>query len=405
MVQSVLSEREQNKLQILNHLMVNKEFSASSVTQKTGLSASTVSRTFKELREKNLIIFQHKIKTEKGRNPDIYSFNWNYGHLLHYYVTNSSITGYLADLSGTVLHKLPMDYTQKGSLDDFFSIIKKIKTAMVGTMGINAPDILAAGFSIPGVVNEESGMIYTVPDVYQLNNLKFFDYTEHLLEVPVIANNVSWLSAVGEKTRVYPFVSSLIYIVFTYMQGIGAGIIYNNELIKGGMHYAGEIGQTWFEQNYSLEEYSKGKGLYEHSASIQRLYDNVADVIAGGGAGILRGLLEQSGGTLTLDLLEQAAELGDKDAAELLDASIRIWVNQIINLNLIINPEMFVLGGTLSVKNQYVFRQIKRYLEKLKLFQPNVQLSVSGEDAQLYGGLQMLKEYVNENIIFKEIIQ
>lgn len=401
-----IPEKDQNKLLILSQIMDSQEISATEVTEKTQISAATVSRVFKELRQKELVLFLRKDKTEKGRNPDLYTFNWEYGYMLHYYVTNRIVYGYLADLSGTVLQKASVEFTPEDTLDDIFSIIKDIKTKLSEVIQNKRGKILVAGFALPGVINEESRMLYTIPDVEQLNNIKFYDYAERVLEVPVIANNASWLSAVGEKTRAYPFASSLVYIVFTNIAGIGAGIIYNNELIKGGMHYAGEIGQTWFDYNYSLEEYIQGKGLFEHTASIQNVYKEAEKALQENKAPILKEVLNSSQEKrLSLHLLEEAAKKGDKEIQRVLDKVIRMWAGMIININFIINPEFIILGGCISTENRYIFSVLNKYLKKIKLFQPSIRLSVSGEDAQLFGGLQILKEYVNHTIIFKEAIR
>ena len=402
----VINEKGQSRLAILEELMNGDAVSASLVSKRTSLSPATVSRVFKELREKELISFRKKVQNGKGRSTGLYSFNKEYGFLLHYYVTNKAVWGYLADLKGNVLQKSYYDYNPQNTLDDFFSIIKKLKDDLSRSIETQKGEILAAGFSIPGVVNEESRTVYTVPDARQLNNIKFFDYAERMLNVPVIANNVSWLAAVGEKTRVYPFVNSLVYIVFTNQTGIGAGIVYKNELIKGGMHYAGEIGQTWFDQCYSFEDYVAGKGLYEHTASIQHLFNSAEVEIAAGRAPILQELLlSPKNARLSVHLLEEAARAGDSAIVDILDKAVRVWASMIINLNMIINPEIFVLGGCLSTANQYIYGVLDSYLSKINLFKPHVQLSVSGEDSQLHGGLQVLKEYVNANIIFKEALK
>jgi predicted NBD/HSP70 family sugar kinase len=401
-----ITEKDQNKLQILSQIMDSQEISATEVSEKTALSAATVSRVFKELRQKKLVLFLRKDKTEKGRNPDLYTFNWEYGFMIHYYITNKAIYGYLANLSGTVIQKTSVEFTSQAALDDVFSIIKGIKTKFAEKIQNRQGKILVAGFSLPGVINEESRTIYTIPDVEQLNNIKFYDYAERVLEVPVIANNVSWLSAVGEKTRAYPFANSLVYMVFTNIVGIGAGIIYKNELVKGGMHYAGEIGQTWFDHNYSLEEYMQGKGLFEHTASIQHVFKGAEKLLKENKAPILKEVLgENPDKKFSLHLLEEAAKKGDKEIQKILDDAIRMWAGMIININFIINPEFIVLGGCMSTENQYIFNVLNKYLKKMKYFQPSVRLSVSGEDAQLLGGLQILKEYVNNTIIFKEAIR
>ena len=359
-----ISEKEQNRYRILSNIMQASEISATEVSQQTNLSPATVSRVFKELRDKKIVQFVRKDKKDKGRNPDLYSFNWEYGFLIHYYIVNDKVTGYLADLSGKVLKKISFGLSPKDTLDDFFSIIRDIKAQLAQQIQNKEGSLLAAGFSIPGVVNEESRSVYSIPDVKQLDNIKFFDYAERVLGVPVIANNVSWLSAVGEKTHYYPFANSLVYIVFTHYFGIGAGIIYKNELIKGSMHYAGEIGQSWFDRSYSLEDYIEGKGLFEHTASLRHLYASAEKLLSENKAHILKKLIEETGGeSCELSMLEKAAEAGDKDIQTLLEQAIGEWAGMIININFILNPEFIVLGGCISSENRYIFKLL-RFLQQ-----------------------------------------
>ncbi len=401
-----ISEKEQNRYRILVNIMQASEISATEVSQQTNLSPATVSRVFKELRDKKIVQFVRKDKTDKGRNPDLYSFNWEYGFLIHYYIINDKVTGYLADLSGKVLKKVSFGFSPKDTLDDFFSIIRDIKAQLVQQIQNKEGSLLAAGFSIPGVVNEESRSVYSIPDVEQLDNIKFFDYAERILGVPVIANNVSWLSAVGEKTHYYPFANSLVYIVFTHYFGIGAGIIYKNELIKGSMHYAGEIGQSWFDRCYSLDEYIEGKGLFEHTASLRHLYASAEKLLSENKAPILKKIMDETDGeSCELSMLEKAAEAGDKDIQVLLEEAIGEWAGMIININFILNPEFIVLGGCISSENRYIFNLLNNSFKKIKMFQPSLQLSNSGEDAQLFGGLQMLIQYANDEIIFEKALK
>lgn len=391
---------------ILRQLMDGRPVSATDMARKTNLSAATVCRVFRDLREKELILFNGKVKTEKGRNPDLYCYNSEYGFLLHYYISHKAIVGYLANLDGEIIERACVGFGQNDTLDDFFTIISAIRKKLGGVIRNRKGSILAAGFSVPGVVNQSSGTVYTIPDVYQLNNIKFFDYAERVLDMPVIANNVSWLSAMGEKSRVYPYAHSLVYLVFNNNMGVGAGIIYKNELLRGGMHYAGEVGQTWFDRSCSYDDYVDGKGMLEHTASIGLVYEKAEAAIADGSAPLLKKLLDENKkGVLTLPLLEEAARQGESAIAEILDRAADIWAGIVANINFIINPEFIVLGGCLSSDNKYIFRLLSEKAGRLQMFQPNVQMSVTGEEAQLYGGLHELREYVNSHIILKEAVR
>ena len=82
-----LSEKDKNQLQVLEEVFSHERISASDIVSKVGISAATISRVFRNLKEKELIKYLGKEKTEKGRSPELFSVNEAYGYMLHYYMT------------------------------------------------------------------------------------------------------------------------------------------------------------------------------------------------------------------------------------------------------------------------------------------------------------------------------
>ncbi|KKI50942.1 ROK family transcriptional regulator [Christensenella hongkongensis] len=401
-----LSDKDRNQLQVLNALIGSREISAIDVTAKTKLSPATVSRIFKSLQEKDLIRYIGKEKTGKGRSPELFCFNGEYGYLLHYNITPMVVYGYIANLNGTVLGRYSVKYDPQGTLEQLLVILENIKNELLRDRNQRNKGILAADFAVPGVINKNQRTIHTIPDVCMLSDTKLIDYAERILGVPVIANNVSWLSAVGEKAEVYPFVENLVYIMLTSSMGIGMGVIVNNKLVTGNKNYAGEIGQTASLGTRSMEEYISGKGQVEHLAGLQMLIEKAQSALAEGKASILKNLMEKRREEkITLALLEEAAKHHDKDIEIILEETIKMWAMLAINVDLMINPEIIVLGGSISKENQYICNALDRQFSQLGLFKPEIRYSICGENAQLLGGIQMLKEYVHDNIILQEVIQ
>ena len=96
-------------------------------------------------------------------------------------------------------------------MEDMLDVIQIIRDDLVVTNGQRELRLLAAGFSIPGVINQTARMIHKIPDIFLLSDTKFFDYAERILGVPIILNNVSRLATIGEKASVYPFIDCLLY--------------------------------------------------------------------------------------------------------------------------------------------------------------------------------------------------
>ncbi|WP_156515142.1 MarR family transcriptional regulator, partial [Christensenella minuta] len=55
-----LSEKDRNQLQILDELISGEKVSASDIVSKIGISAATISRVFRNLKEKELIKYLGK---------------------------------------------------------------------------------------------------------------------------------------------------------------------------------------------------------------------------------------------------------------------------------------------------------------------------------------------------------
>ena len=104
------------------------------------------------------------------------------------------------------------------------------------------------------------------------------------------------------------------------------------------------------------------------------------------------------------DRLEEAAVKGDQDVKKIFDKTLKAWAMIIINIDLMINPELIVIGGSISTGNQYILASLNEMFSRLGLFKPDIRLSVHGENAQLIGGIQALKEYAFNQVIIKEVI-
>ena len=61
-----LSEKDRNQLQILDELISHEKVSASDIVSKIGISAATISRVFRNLKDKELIKYLGKEKRKRA---------------------------------------------------------------------------------------------------------------------------------------------------------------------------------------------------------------------------------------------------------------------------------------------------------------------------------------------------
>ena len=401
-----LTEKEQNILNILNAILSSNEIAPNDIAQQTGLSPSTLSRVLNRLKKKKLIVDIGKENTEKGRRPGLVSFNDNYGHLLHFNITHDSITGYIANIGGTVYDRYQAFFKNDNTLEDVSDVLSSVYKKLAKKNFSSKTRILASGISLPGVVNEKDRLVQRIPDVFSFNDIDVFDYTEKLLKTPVIVNNVSRLGAIGQHIGSYPENNNIVYLEITNSIGIGAGVLIDGELLKGSNYYAGEIGYLYFDLKNFSDDPKENIGCLENYAGLKALYEKITDVMDRGGASVLKGLIaEEKSSKLSLRLIERAAELGDEDVSNILENVLKVWSIAIININLLINPDFIVIGGAISPENTYILSRIQDMVSRDRFFKPEIRISQLGDKAQLIGGIYLLQQYVYNNIIAKEAIR
>ena len=401
-----LTEKEQNILNILNAILASEEISPNDIAQQTGLSPSTLSRVLNKLKKKKMIMDVGKENTEKGRRPGLVSFNGDYGQLLHFNITHDSITGYIANVGGTVYDEYQVYFGDDSSLENVTFALNSVYEKLAKKNFSSKTRILASGISLPGVVNEKDRLVQRIPDVFSFNDIDVFDYAERLLKTPVIVNNVSRLGAIGQHIGSYPEYKNIVYLNITNSIGIGAGILINGELLKGSNYYAGEVGYLYFDLKNFSDDPKENIGCLENYAGLKILYERIMDVVDRGGAGVLRALMaKEKPYKLNLRLIERAAEQGDGDVISILENVLKVWSMVIININLLINPDLIVIGGAVSPENTYILNRIQDMVSRDQFFNPDIRVDRLGDKAQLIGGIYLLQRYVYNNIIAKEAIR
>lgn len=396
-----LTEKQKNIIKALSVIFFKPEVLTSDIKKATGLSMSTISRVINELKQKNLIEISGKEKTSKGRFPQILRFNFDCGYIVHIDITPSVMHGCLANLNGDVLVKKHKDLCPNELTLE--AIINEIKGFYISLKG--SRNVLACGFSIPGVINQNKKKISRIPDIEAFNDLDVFAILEDTLKVSVIINNVTGILAMGERMAHYPQCDNLVYLNIMRSIGIGAGIIVNGRLVKGKDFIAGEVGDFYFDRKSFSSAPDKSIGRLEQYAGLSALYNRVSKLMRKGGAKNLAAIMSKEGiCKLNQCLIEQSIQMGDKDVEELYMDVVRVWVILIIDIILLLNPQELVIGGAISSENKITQNIINEMLSKELFIDQSVRLGKAGEDTVYIGGAYMLRSYVfNEILIDKAI--
>ena len=305
----------------------------------------------------------------------------------------------MTNLDGKILDSEEHNFEEGLTLELFEKGLTEAYSKLLKNTDYNNINVLAVGMSVPGVVNEANNTVSRIPNIFSFDEINLSHYIENIINAPVVLCNESSLSAIGLAHETYPDKSILVYISITEPTGIGAGIVIDGKPHKGATNAAGEIG-SMFVGIDDFEEDHSSVGCMESNAGVGRLLMELNDAMAKGKAAKLKNLMDKKGvKKASIDLIEQAIQIMDYDVQEIYDRYIRVWALSIINVIMILDPDIIVLGGKIKPKNQVTLEKIKYFIKKGTYTEPDIRISEIGSRAALIGGLNMMRSHIFNNIL------
>jgi predicted NBD/HSP70 family sugar kinase len=178
--------------------------------------------------------------------------------------------------------------------------------------------------------------------------------------------------------------------------GIGLGILIDSEMYYGKSGFSGEFGHIPFFDNEIICQCGK-KGCLETEASGASLIRKFKEKIKQGSTSVLL-KKNKSLESLTLNDIIQAANNEDNLCIELLAELGENLGKALAGLINIFNPELIILGGTLSETGDYLRLPTRSAINKysLSLVNTDTKLKISklGEKAGILGACSFARNKV-----------
>lgn len=227
--------RDNNRRLVLEYIVNNPPVSRADLAKHLKLTKATISNIVQELLDQNLILEIGSAKTAMGRKPILLEFNKQCGYALAVDVRPNQIITLVSDLKGENCQVREYPFTDSSNLD---SLLTEIISEILKDY-CNVPyKIVGIAIGIYGVVRKNK-IIFT--PYYSLPNADLGSLLEERFRIPVIVENESNLSVLGESAFHYGY-KNMIHI--NIHDGIGMGILIGEHLYKGHDGYAGEFGHT-----------------------------------------------------------------------------------------------------------------------------------------------------------------
>lgn len=354
------NERGYNKKKIVKSFFYNLNSTIPELAKELNLSIPTVTKLVNEMVDDGILNDYGKSDSKTGRKPSTYGLNPQSGYFLGIDIKWNHINIGVCNFNGEIVKQdFDIPYSEQNSPLDELNEICNISRDFV--KGIEESKILNACVNIGGRVNPTTGYSYSM---FNISETPLTEIISEKLNIPVCIENDTRSMTYGESIRgSINGEKNILYVNLGW--GLGLGMIINGELYEGKSGFAGELGHINAFDNEILCHCGK-KGCLETEVSGLALHREIMSQIKDGKASILSQKIENNE-TITLNDIVDAVNAEDFLCIDLIEKIGEKLGKHLANLINIFNPELVVIGGTLSAAGDYLIQPIKLAVKKHSL--------------------------------------
>ena len=369
--------RQTNAQVLLKLLRQSGPCSKADLVRASGLSAPTVTNVVAHLASAGLVEPIGEGDSTGGRPPDILRFRCERGCVIGAEITPHSVHLLLTDLNGQELERAEVEISRAASTPSAVSnLIAGAVRTLLRKHGQTEGQLLGLALGVPAIVNVEEGSVLSFSALRDWRAVPLGRMLGEILKCRVVVDNDTNLAAQGEY-YCGAAQEEENFIFITIGEGVGAGIFLNGEIFRGSQWSAGEIG------------YLRVPSISREKPKIHD-YGRLEKVL--GAAGILKSWHSGTKGNWTHPIVKRAAEVfdlaaaGNAHAKRVLKQRAMILADVVLDMALILNPSVILLGGEVGNHPQ-LLQEVTTLLEGSEMPVVRVRLSTLGSSAVLLGGI------------------
>ena len=256
--------------------------------------------------------------------------------------------------------------------------------------GISFDQIKGAGMGVPGPVLPDGSVEICVNlGWHNVNPQK--ELSAMLENIPVRSGNDANVAALGEMWqgggKGYRDI-----VMITLGTGVGGGVILNQKIVSGSHGLAGEIGHIHVRDEEQEHCNCGGMGCLEQVASATGIAREARRTMASCDT---PSLLREYGDRVTAKNVLDAAKAGDALADQVVEVVCRYLGLALAQASMMVDPEIFVIGGGVSKAGQYLIDRIYGHYDYFTPISKNkakIGLATLGNDAGIYGAARLILE-------------
>lgn len=239
--------RDINRRIVLNLIRTRQPISRADIARHTGLQRSTVSLIIEQLIEEQWITEGALGHLPRGRKPRFLHLNNERAGIIGVNVRPEVTTLAITDLNASIIIQ---DSLQTPSNPQIF--LEQL-SERIQNLRNSQPQIFCEGIGVgvPGRVDRETKRMVFAPNL-GWRNVDFKEYLERTTKLPVEVDNAANSCALYELWFGKHSEGVHDLVALTVSEGIGTGIISNDQLVTGPSGMAGEFGHVSINEDGPL---------------------------------------------------------------------------------------------------------------------------------------------------------
>lgn len=348
----------------------------------SGLSAPSVTNVVATLISAGLVETLGEGRSTGGRPPDILRFNAASGCVAGVEITRNLIRFLLTDLSGSELARTETSINRsKSTPREICRQIAKVLWSLLREGKLARKQLLRCTVGVPAIANVDTGSVLAFSALRKWNNVPLGPMLKRELKCPVVVENDTNLAAEGEF-HCGAAAGEKDFVFITIGEGVGAGIFLDGRIYRGSQWSAGEIG------------YLRVPSVSRDHPAIHR-YGKLEKALSA--SGIFRAWCASAWAQSHRARANGAADVwdlataGNAAAKRILRQRATILADVIVDLALILNPKLILLGGEVG-NHPALLHDVKALLEGSEFARVRLALGSLGASAVLKGAVSIALE-------------
>lgn len=381
---NMVAVKKKNRSSIMNLVYYSGGISRKEIASKLNLTPAAITLIANDLIEEELLIESpiEQTNNRKGRKEIILEINNKKFATVGIYISKNKFRILCMDLNKVVLFEDTIFTADchRNSTAILDKICNIIEHHLIYYDVTRTRTLLGIGISIKGIVNTRLGISVNSFHVWE-NNVNVVEYLQNKLNVPIILTNNICSLAHGES-----FLSHLEnpdnLLFIKYGPGVGAARVSYQDTLSIYDFNAIELGHITSDPNGAVCACGK-QGCLETIASYDSIIKNAADLMSDTLTPTLNSLASGNPDNLTIGLIINAYEEGEKVIEDMINRVIFYLSIAINNSMTLFEPKTVILYGELFENEKFrrnLYSNLSRYSDckKIKFSNFSLQLETLG---------------------------